>query len=353
MAIQQEHEKFMHRCLDLAMKGMGCVSPNPMVGAVVVHGDRAIGEGFHRSYGGAHAEPLAIASVEDESLLKESTLYVSLEPCSHFGKTPPCAQLIIDKKIPRVFVGCLDPSPEVSGRGIRMLAEAGVDVRVGLLQAECEALNRRFLTFHRLKRPYIFLKWAQSADGFMDRTRTPGDGLPAVTFSGPRSQMLVHRMRARESAILVGTGTAMLDNPLLTVRRWPGKNPLRIAIDRDLKIPAGSHLLDATAETLVFTSADMRDTSSVRYCRLDFSSDILPQMMSVLHEMRILSLIVEGGSHLLHTMIAAGLWDEILVETISLRLGHGLKSPSLPLLPDEMHACGQSIHYRYIKKFIS
>lgn len=350
MATQQMHEKYMLRCLELAVKGRGLVAPNPMVGAVVVCDGKIIGEGYHRKYGSVHAEPAAIASVRDESLLEESVLYVNLEPCSHFGKTPPCAQLIIDKKIPRVYVGGLDPYPEVSGRGLRMLREAGVEVTVGLLQAECEALNKRFLTFHRRRRPYIFLKWAQSSDGFMDRNRTLGDGLPAVQFSGGLTRMMVHKMRSEESAILVGTGTALLDNPSLTVRYWEGRNPLRIAIDKDLKIPENYHLPDGKTETLIFTSKEKKNVSHVWYYRLDFDKDIFPQMMSVLYEMKIQSLIVEGGSRLLNGLIAAGLWDEILVETSSVRLESGLKAPELSLIPDSVYKCEKSIHYSFTNK---
>ncbi|MDR2627985.1 MAG: bifunctional diaminohydroxyphosphoribosylaminopyrimidine deaminase/5-amino-6-(5-phosphoribosylamino)uracil reductase RibD [Dysgonamonadaceae bacterium] len=345
MTTQQMHEKYMLRCTELAKKGAGFVAPNPMVGAVVVYEGKIIGEGYHRKYGGPHAEPEAIMAVGDESLLKKSTLYVNLEPCSHFGKTPPCAQLIIDRKIPRVFVGGLDPYPEVGGRGIRMLQEAGIEVTVGLLHAECEALNKRFLTFHRRKRPYIFLKWAQSSDGFMDRNRTLGDGFSAVRFSGEATRMMVHKMRSEEAAILVGTGTALLDNPSLTVRYWEGRNPLRIAIDKDLKIPENYHLLNGKTETLIFTSKEKKNGSHIRYHRLDFDRDIFPQMMSALYEMNVQSLIVEGGSCLLNGLIAAGLWDEIIVETAPIRLGNGLKAPELALVPDKVYNREGIRHY--------
>ncbi|MDR1121792.1 MAG: bifunctional diaminohydroxyphosphoribosylaminopyrimidine deaminase/5-amino-6-(5-phosphoribosylamino)uracil reductase RibD [Dysgonamonadaceae bacterium] len=338
MSRQEIHEKYMLRCLELAAKGIGYVAPNPMVGAVVVHQDQIIGEGYHRKYGSAHAEPEAIASVRDKSLLKDSTLYVNLEPCSHFGQTPPCAQLIIDQKIPRVFVGGLDPYPEVCGRGISLLQAAGIEVTTGLLQPECEALNKRFLTFHRHHRPYIFLKWAQSADGFIDSNRTSGDIRPPVQFSGKMSRIAVHKMRAEESAILVGTRTALLDNPSLTVRYWKGgKHPWRILLDKDLRVPEDYHLLDGKTATLVFTHREKQSTPFIRYYRLNFEKDILPQMMSALYELKIQSLIVEGGTYLLNSFLSADLWDEMIVETSCIRLEDGWKAPELTIFPDTFH----------------
>ena len=235
--------KYMARCISLARNGIGNVAPNPMVGAVIVHQGKIIGEGYHRKYGEAHAEVNAIASVRDESLLKEATIYVSLEPCSHYGKTPPCAELIIKKQIPRVVIGCLDPFPEVSGRGVRMLCEAGVEVVTGVMEEEARELNRVFMTFQEKRRPYIYLKWAQSADGFMDRLRT-NNSLPAVVLSSSETLRRVHHLRANVAAIMVGTQTALLDNPSLTVRHWAGKSPVRVVLDRTLRIPPHYHLLD-------------------------------------------------------------------------------------------------------------
>jgi diaminohydroxyphosphoribosylaminopyrimidine deaminase/5-amino-6-(5-phosphoribosylamino)uracil reductase len=344
---QNQHENYMRRCLELAVQGLGHTAPNPMVGAVLVCNGRIAGEGYHRQYGSAHAEPEAISTVKDASLLRNSTLYVNLEPCSHFGKTPPCAQLIIDRKIPRIYIGVTDPFPAVDGRGIRMLQAAGVEVTTGLLETECEALNKRFLTFHRRRRPYVFLKWAQSVDGFLDAVRTLGDGRMPVRFSGKQSLMAVHRMRAQESAVLVGTRTALLDNPSLTVRHWPGRHPLRIVIDKDLRIPAGHHLLDGQAATLVLTRHAVEDRPLVQYRRLDFDVDILPQIMACLYEMNIQSLIVEGGAHLLNSFLSAGLWDEMIVETAPIRLGTGLPAPVPSVPPVDVRRCEKSIVTAY------
>lgn len=344
----------MLRCLELAAKGIGFVAPNPMVGAVIVYQDKIIGEGYHRKYGSAHAEPEAIASVRDKSLLSDSTLYVNLEPCSHFGKTPPCAQLIIDRKIPRVFVGGLDPYPEVCGRGISLLQSAGIEVTTGLLQPECEALNKRFLTFHRYHRPYIFLKWAQSADGFIDSNRMSGDSCPPVQFSGKMARIAVHKMRSEESAILAGTRTALLDNPSLTVRYWKGgKHPWRILLDKDLRVPEDYHLLDGKTATLVFTHREKQSTPFIQYYRLNFEKDILPQMMSALYELKIQSLIVEGGTYLLNSFLSADLWDEMIVETSHIRLGDGWKAPELTIFPDTFYAYdGKSIVSSYTNRKI-
>ncbi|MCK9311437.1 MAG: bifunctional diaminohydroxyphosphoribosylaminopyrimidine deaminase/5-amino-6-(5-phosphoribosylamino)uracil reductase RibD, partial [Bacteroidales bacterium] len=225
---------FMKRCLQLAANGRATCAPNPMVGAVVVHQGLIIGEGWHRKSGEPHAEPNAIRSVKNQELLKASTLYVNLEPCSHDGKTPPCVDLIIAKQIPRVVVGCLDPFPQVSGRGISKLRTAGIDVSVGVEEAACLELNRHFLRFHREKRPYIILKWAQTADGFLDFSRIPGDQKQSLKISTPFTQMLVHKLRSECDVVLVGTNTAILDNPALTVRSWAGKSPVRAMLDRQM-----------------------------------------------------------------------------------------------------------------------
>ncbi|MDR0231893.1 MAG: bifunctional diaminohydroxyphosphoribosylaminopyrimidine deaminase/5-amino-6-(5-phosphoribosylamino)uracil reductase RibD [Dysgonamonadaceae bacterium] len=322
-------EKYMQRCIQLALNGKGFVAPNPMVGAVIVYNDKIIGEGFHRQYGEAHAEVNAIASVADHSLLKHATLYVNLEPCSHHGKTPPCSELIISKGIPKVVVGCLDPFPEVSGRGIRMMQEAGIEVKVGVLENECRNLNKRFLTYIQQKRPYIILKWAQSADGFLDKNREIGTNEKPVRLSNDFTQMMVHRMRAEESAIIVGTRTALLDNPSLTTRFWSGKNPLRILIDKELNIPSNFHLLDGTVSTLIYTNEVAENKENIVYKTLDFEKDILPQIMNDLYERKIQSLIVEGGRVLLGSFIQLGLWDEACVETVSTLIKSGIPAPYL------------------------
>lgn len=271
-------EKYMARCIELARGGEGNTAPNPMVGAVIVHKGKIIGEGFHRKCGEAHAEVNAVASVWDEALLRDSTIYVSLEPCSHYGKTPPCAELIIRKGIPRVVVGTLDPFPEVSGRGVRMLREAGIEVVTGVLEEEARALNPAFMTFQIRKRPYVYLKWAQSADGFMDIRREDAS-VPSVLLSSAETLRRVHRLRSEVAAIMVGTRTALLDNPSLTVRHWAGRSPVRVVLDRTLKLPVGSHLLDGAVPTLVFTAVEVESRPNVEYVQIDFGQEVLSQVL--------------------------------------------------------------------------
>jgi diaminohydroxyphosphoribosylaminopyrimidine deaminase/5-amino-6-(5-phosphoribosylamino)uracil reductase len=322
----ETEEKYMARCIDLAKHGLGKVSPNPMVGAVIVHEGKIIGEGYHRKYGEAHAEVNAIRSVNDESLLRNATLYVSLEPCSHFGKTPPCTELIIRKQIPRVVVACLDPYPEVSGRGIRMLRENGVEVITGVLENESTALNKDFMSYYTMQRPYIYLKWAQSADGFIDRVRADAT-IPPVALSSPLMLQQVHKKRSEVAAIMVGTRTALLDNPSLTVRHWSGTSPVRVVLDRNLSIPPWYHLLDGRTPTLVFTCREKENVPNVEYIRISFDDNVLKQVLSQLLARRLNSLLVEGGAYLLTRFIEEGLWDEIQVETTSLCLGDGIKAP--------------------------
>jgi len=301
----------MHRCLELAQKGAGEVAPNPMVGAVIVCNGEIIGEGYHEKYGEAHAETNAIDAVKDKSLLSKSTLYVNLEPCSHYGKTPPCALRIIDCGIPRVVIGHGDPFPKVAGGGVKMLRENGIEVITDVLHAECAEINKRFFTFHEKKRPYIILKWAQSADGFIDKIRENANEKP-VKISNETTSQLNHKLRTEESAIMVGTRTALLDNPKLVARLAEGKNPVRVVIDRSLKIPKNYNLFNDEAETLVFQTS------------------ILPQILSELYHRNLTSLIVEGGSMLLQSFIDEDLWDEIYVETAeNLWLKNGVKSPEL------------------------
>lgn len=320
-------EKYIRRCIQLARNGMCNAAPNPMVGAVIVHNDRIIGEGYHARCGEGHAEVNAIRSVKDESLLQESTIYVSLEPCSHYGKTPPCADLIIRKGIPRVVVGCVDPFSLVSGRGIQKLKDAGIDVKVGVLEAECRQLIKRFVTFNTQQRPYITLKWAESADGFIDINREEGQ---PVVLSTPITSMYVHKQRAEHHAILVGRRTALLDNPSLTTRNWYGKNPVRLVIDKELTLPTSLKLFDGSAPTWIFTAQDKASTSQVIYFKLDFSRSILPQILQKLYENKLQALLVEGGSRLLQSFIDEGLWDEIHTEHSAKVLENGVKEPVIP-----------------------
>jgi len=298
----------MRRCLQLATCGKGFVAPNPMVGAVIVHNNRIIGEGFHGKYGGPHAEVQAIASVKDEKLLKSSTLYVNLEPCSHYGKTPPCVDLIREKQIPRVVIGQEDPFPKVSGRGIKILRETGIEVIQGILEEECKELNKRFLTYTLQHRPYIILKWAQSADGFLDRHREENDGEVPVKFSNYFTQMLVHKTRAEESAIMVGTRTLRLDKPALNVRYWKGNDPERITLD---------------------------------------SKQSLQQQIRLLYERKIQSLMVEGGAKLLQSFLNENLWDEIQIEVAAFPLNKGVAAPAPKGILQNVQKCENSVLFHY------
>lgn len=300
--------KFMQRCIQLAQCGEAGAAPNPMVGAVVVCDGRIIGEGYHRRCGGPHAEVNAINSVRNKHLLSRSTIYVSLEPCAHYGKTPPCADLIIHSGIPRVVVGCTDPFAKVNGLGIKKLQDAGCKVIVGVLEQECRELNRRFFTFHQKHRPWIMLKWAQSKDGFIS---PPPSSHQKGMISNTLTQTLVHRLRARFGAILVGTRTAIIDNPTLTTRYWSGPNPLRLTIDRHKILPPTLHLLDGSTPTVIYTR------------------ESLQEILTDLFNRGIQSLLVEGGAKLLQSFINEGLWDEARIETAPSCLEHGVSAPLL------------------------
>lgn len=325
-------EQYMARCLQLAANGRFEVAPNPMVGAVIVYAGRIVGEGYHRQCGGPHAEVNAVRSVKDDRLLRDATMYVSLEPCAHYGKTPPCADMIIEKGIPRVVIGCRDSFDQVDGKGIQKLREAGVEVTVGVLERECLDLNRAFFTYHGKKRPYIMLKWAQSADGYIDSQRYEcGDGVAPVRFSTEETTMRVHRLRALSDAILVGRHTAELDNPSLTTREWPGRTPLRLVIDRKGLLDEGLKLFDRTSKTVVFTEV-FRDSiaiDNVDQVVLDFSCNILPQMMDYLYNHKVQRLLVEGGSAVLQSFIDNNLWDEAYVEMAPFDLGNGVAAPCI------------------------
>lgn len=318
-------EKYMMRCIQLAQNGKLGAAPNPMVGAVVVCDGRIIGEGYHAKCGEAHAEVNAINSVKDESLLHRSTLYVSLEPCAHYGKTPPCAKLIVSKGIPKVVIGCQDPFSKVAGKGIEILKQAGCEVVVGVLEKACQDLNKAFFTVQLKHRPFITLKWAQSADGYMDVERNDGE---PVKLSSPLTQLIAHKRRAEHQAIIVGTQTARLDNPSLNVRDWCGPQPLRIVIDKDLTLPRHLHLFDGSQPTLVVTEKN-ETIAGAMTLQVDFNQSILPQLMEELQRRNIQSLLVEGGSKLLQSFIDEGLWDEAYVEHCPQVLGHGILSPSL------------------------
>lgn len=320
-------ELFMQRCLQLAQLGAGYVAPNPMVGAVLVHQGRIIGEGYHRQYGQAHAEVNCVQAVaeEDRPLIPAATMYVSLEPCAHHGKTPPCADLIVQQGIREVVIGCVDTFSAVAGKGIAKLQQAGITVRTGVLEAECRHLNRRFFTYHERKRPYIILKWAQCAAGFM----AASDGAP-FRFSNQYSDRLVHRWRSEEMAILVGTNTAIADNPRLNNRLWTGRHPIRLVIDRMLRTPRHYHLWDGSIPTWFFTENTGRDTGAAEALALDFRQPLLPQLLERLYEKEVQSVLVEGGAYLLQRFIEAGLWDEARVITGAPELEEGIAAPALP-----------------------
>jgi diaminohydroxyphosphoribosylaminopyrimidine deaminase / 5-amino-6-(5-phosphoribosylamino)uracil reductase len=304
------NEKYMSRCLDLAILGEGDVSPNPMVGSVIVYRDKIIGEGFHQKYGHPHAEVNAINSVKDPRLLEAGVLYVNLEPCSHYGHTPPCSDLIIRKNIPKVVIGTLDPFAEVAGRGVDKMRKAGIEVDVGILASECYELNRRFFTFHNKRRPYVILKWAQTADGFIDMKREKTRIGEPVWITGETALRLVHKIRSAEDAILVGTNTALNDNPSLTVRNWSGRNPLRAVIDRELRLPQTLNLFNGKSKTIIFNSRKNSLTETLSFVKLDFKKDIVPQILNSLFERQILSLVIEGGKILLESFIKSRQWDE-------------------------------------------
>ncbi|NLA62766.1 MAG: bifunctional diaminohydroxyphosphoribosylaminopyrimidine deaminase/5-amino-6-(5-phosphoribosylamino)uracil reductase RibD, partial [Bacteroidales bacterium] len=290
-------EKYMWRCLQLAKKGRATTKNNPMVGSVIVHNNKIIGEGYHRKMGEAHAEVNAIDSVRDHSLLKEATIYVSLEPCSHYGKTPPCAALIASKGVRRVVVAVKDPNEKVAGRGIKMLKDAGAEVTVGVLEAEAKELNRSFFVNQTEKRPFVILKWAQTKDGFIDNERGSRD-LPPLKLSNSITQCIVHKLRSQSMGIMVGTNTAIKDNPTLNTRKWFGDNPVRIVLDRRGKLPADSNLFNDCAPTVVFTELSVYPiiTNNVTSIQISFDDNMVAQMLLKLYELKIATLIVEGGS---------------------------------------------------------
>lgn len=325
-------EAYMLRCLEIAKNGLGTTAPNPMVGAVIVHEDKIIGEGFTSPYGGPHAEVNAINSVADKELLKHATIYVTLEPCSHHGKTPPCADLIAKHGIPRVVIGLIDPHTKVAGKGIEKLKNAGSNVITGCLEKECREHHCRFLTFQEKKRPYIILKWAQTADGFIAPKKEERATNPEPYWiTGPYSRQLVHKWRSEEQSILVGTNTVLEDNPKLDVRLYTGKNPIRIVLDRKLKISADYNILDGSIPTLVLT--DMVDTplqkENAAYRQIDFKGDIAQQICEVLHKENITSVLIEGGTQTLQTFINSGLWDEARIFTGDSQFKTGILAPEL------------------------
>ncbi len=344
----QTDELYMQRCIDLARGGLGRVAPNPLVGAVVVHSNMIIGEGYHQVYGGAHAEVHAIASVKDEWKLREATIYVNLEPCCHQGKTPPCTDLILENNIPRVVVGAVDPFDEVAGKGIARLRSRGCEVQVGVLKEACRELNKRFFTFHEKKRPYIILKWAQTTDGFIDMDRMPGAINRPTWITSEKLRMLVHKWRTQEPVIMVGTQTALKDNPKLNVRDWHGENPLRIVLDQDLALPANLALLDNRQKTIIINEKTEKTQGDTQYWKINFDDLLLDKLLGRLYQENYQSVIVEGGRQLLQSFIDKQLWDEARIFTGSHFFGKGTEAPRI-VNPGKMREAhiGQECFYYF------
>lgn len=323
----KDHNTYMRRCLELAKHGLGLVYPNPMVGCVIVHNGLIIGEGWHQKAGSPHAEVNAINAVKRKELLADSILYVNLEPCSHHGRTPPCADLIVKTGIPKVVVGVVDSHEKVGGKGISRLREKGVEVITPVLEKECRTLNKRFFTFHEKKRPYVILKWAQSRDGFIfPDAKTVKKGAP-FWISNAYSLQLVHQWRAEEEAILVGKNTALQDNPKLNIRHYKGNSILRIVIDRRLELPRNLNFFDNSEETVVYNEIKEEVHGLLKYVKLDFSDDVIGQVMRDLHKQEVQSLIVEGGAFTLSAFLRAGIWDEIRVFEGESFFKNGIKAP--------------------------
>ena len=328
------HEFYIKRCIELAKNGLGTTYPNPLVGSVIVHNDRIIGEGWHRKAGEPHAEVNAVNSVKDKSLLKEATIYVTLEPCSHFGKTPPCCDLIIANKIPNVVIGTVDPFAKVAGNGIKKLIKSGKNVTVGILEEECNELNKRFFTFHQKKRPYVVLKWAETSDGFIAPKKivkqVQHDKLAPVWITNPYSRQLVHKWRTEEQAILVGTNTVLEDNPKLDARDFKGTNPVRIVLDKSGKISAKYHVKDASQKTIFITeSKNFPSTENCIYENAIFGNSLADSILKILYENNIQSVLIEGGTTTLQTFINEGLWDEARIFNGSVKFQNGLEAPKL------------------------
>lgn len=359
MDTQNADRMYMARCLELALNGQGNVAPNPMVGAIIVHDGVIIGEGYHVRHGDTHAEINAINSVKDKSLLDKSTLYLSLEPCSHFGKTPPCTDAIIAAKIPRVVVATMDVNPKVSGRGIELLRKAGCEVVVGILEGQARDLNRRFFTYHTKKRPYIILKWAQTLDGYLDAVRNPDDPISPIWITNELSRSIVHRWRSEEQAILVGTKTIEKDNPKLNVRDWSGRAPIRVIIDRKLRLPIESNVFDGSIPTLLFIGNNA--TASTRKAQfavipnleiisIDFAKGMEMQLLKELYDRNINSLMIEGGAIIIESFVKNNLWDEARVFVGNQFFYDGVKAPSFARDLHSYDELGDSRLYTYRNK---
>lgn len=330
-----DDQRYIKYCLELAEKGLGKVSPNPMVGCVIVKDGKIIGEGYHQQYGGPHAEVNAVNSVAKKNDIEGSTIYVSLEPCSHFGKTPPCAELLLEVKPKRVVVANVDPNPLVAGKGLEKLKQAGIDVEVGVMSDEGKRLNKRFFTFMEKKRPYIVLKWAQTLDGFIAR-----ENYDSKWISGEASRKLVHQWRSEEEGIMVGTKTVLHDNPTLNVRHVEGRDPIRIVVDKNLKISPTANVFNQQQPTLCYNAIEDRTDEYNQFIKIDFSKDIIPQILFDLFQRKVQSLFVEGGAQLLQSFLDLGLWDEARVFTSQTLFEKGIQAPEIDQLPSETITVG-------------
>lgn len=334
----------MYRCLELAEKGSGYVAPNPMVGAILVHDGKIIGEGYHRQYGQAHAEVNCINSVDtaEKKKIKDSVLYVSLEPCAHLGKTPPCTDLIIANQIPEVVIGCRDPFKEVDGKGIENLKAASVHVVYGILEQECQQTNKRFFTYHTKHRPYIILKWAETGD-----RKIAGMGTDRLYISNDQTNRLVHKWRSEDASILIGTNTALRDDPELTTRNWEGPSPVRLVVDMDLKLPLSLKIFNGNQKTIVFNTIKHEENDYLNFYQVTEDVSLVHQIVNALYQMKIQSVIVEGGAKLLQSFIEEEMWDEArVIKNDKLMIQHGLAAPELPVrdAKQEMRIVGDCIH---------
>jgi len=336
-------ETYMHRCIELALKGIRKVAPNPMVGCVIVHDGKIIGEGYHEAYGEAHAEVNAINQISDKKLLKQAKLYVSLEPCNHHGKTKPCSDLILKHEIPEVIIGVKDPNPKVGGKGIEKLENAGVKVKVNVLETLCFEVNKRFFTFFQKKRPYVILKWAQTRDGYLDKIRDEKEQ-KINWISAPETQTIVHKWRSEEQSILVGRNTIINDNPSLTVREYGGRNPIRIVVDSQLQISGSLNIYSKEAVTLVFNRIKNEKTNNIEYIKIKETST--KNILEKLYERGIQSVFVEGGSRTLQYFIIDNAWDEARVIVGQNTFNEGYKAPVINRIPIHTITFGKdTIHY--------
>jgi diaminohydroxyphosphoribosylaminopyrimidine deaminase / 5-amino-6-(5-phosphoribosylamino)uracil reductase len=340
----------MLRCIELAQNALGNTCTNPLVGALLAIDNTIIGEGYHQYFGGAHAEVNAINAVKNHDLLKLSTLFVNLEPCSHFGKTPPCADLIIDKQIPRVVVGMTDPYLKVAGRGIEKLIKAGIDVEIGVLEHECKELNKRFITFHQKNRPFIILKWAETSDGFIDIIRTNESSRKPNWITDESARVLVHKWRTEEQAIVIGTNTALFDNPKLTARDWYGRNPIRMVIDKKLRLPRELSIFDQSIETIVFSETEPRNDDTIYFEKASFGAEFPYWLGEYCYSNSIASIIVEGGTKLLQCFIDSGIWDEARVFKGNISFGEGITAPKLNQTPVKSTILNNSVLNYYYKE---